>query len=1351
MSGARVVRNDVIKLEISTDLKKLIKINSELDAIRNSLTGKTGNDVLDDLQSGAGKAREEVGGLGDEADHTNKKLRNMGQTASNAAFNGLKKVAGVSFKAVIAGITATSAAIGKIGYDAVRAYADFEQLQGGIQTLFKDDWKLMQKYANDAYKTAGMSANAYMGNVTKFSAALLSSVGGDTKQAAELANMAISDIADNANKFGFDVDYIVEAYQSLARGNYEMLDSLSLGYAGTKTGLQKLVSDAAKLDKSIKANDLSYGNIVKSIHAVQVEMDIYGTTAKESQHTITGSFNSMKASWNNLLPSLIQGGDSFDQCVDNLVSTTTTFVNNIKPAITKALSGAGDLITKLTPVIEKEFPVLVEELLPPLIKAAAALLKGLIVSLPSIIKIVIREIPTIARELGQGIADAFGSKSFESPIFNAISKVGLGMAGVLTGGLLAFKGAKAFQSVKSVFSSFGSASHGINKAVSPLSSLAKVNPKIIIKGMANVAVILTGFVVMAAAFAKVAPYIAKMSDGKSLIKTMGTISALGLVGSALTKLAGIVGRIPIVTVLKGLVNIGLVISGMSALFLLVGAVSLLKFDYNNMMQVVKIVGKLGILGGALSAFAGIVGLIPVPVVLQGLANMALVLGGLTGIVVAFGALSKIPKINEFIAGGGDMIANLFGQLGKIAGSLVGGIAEGVTDALPVIGENIASFAAAIKPMFTMFKGVDMGGIGQFFDSFSSFMLKMTGNKFASFFTGDFDLGEMGSKLTTFAKNSSGFFAEVTKLPQAGFTNAKALFDCLAGIKSLPKQGGIAGWFTGKLDFKAIASGLESLAAEGVEKFFGMAGSLNEKAFSNAQALFDCLAAIKSFPKQGGFWSNPKQSVTNKDSKSGLAMIADDLNSFITKTKGFFTDINNLNISKLNALWSSLQSAGKLSTANISKMVDNTANNMIEKATQLPKNMAEGIKSTGKSLSNALVSVWKQAAKDSAKPVNKILSGANWILKEFGSNKKISSWTPYANGTDGHRGGNALVNDGRGAELVQMPNGRLFIPQGRNILIPNAPKGMKVLPAEQTAQLMGRTSPAFRYANGTGDIDIYSYMNNAKGLVDAVYTKYADYGNLKKLPLYIAQSMNKMLKNPMTSMVKKLYEEFRVIYNASAGVEQWRSLVIKALQMEGMLSPGNIALTLMQMQTESGGNPKAINLWDSNAKRGTPSKGLMQVIDPTFKSYARPGFNTNIWDPLSNILAAIRYARARYGSLENAFKGHGYANGGLVTKPGWIGEENQPEMVIPLSKKRRQRGLSLWQQAGSMMGVQSERPGYIGNSIDNSTIAPSFNLTINCTDESSGRNLKRQVTKWVKESIEDTFEMLNEKSPRLQEI
>ena len=1348
--SSNIIREDVVSVGFDIDLKELNDLQKELNDIKKKLLGGIGDDAFDGLGDSADDAKEDIDKLTQEnkklrdelekvkgkADQVKNKLIDLGKKGATAAFNGLKKLAGISFKALTIGIAGAATATGLLVKNAVQAYADYEQLVGGVDTLFKKNSSTVQKFANDAYRTAGLSANAYMETVTSFSAAMINSVGGDTALAAKLSDMAITDMSDNANKMGTSMDSIIQTYQSLARGNYMMLDNLKLGYGGTKEELKRLMKDAQKLTG--KKYDISnFSDIVEAIHAVQDKMGITGTTAKEASTTITGSLNSMKASWQNLMPALIQGGDAFDQCVDNLVDSAKTFFKNIKPAIIKALSGVGELIEELAPIIEKEFPALVDELLPPLISAATSLLKGLIKALPTIVKTIIGEIPDILKGVGQAISEAFGvnlgflnnfgdffDKNGEkiakfTPIllglvgafmlfnklkgvgsifsglfgkkggkggegggfggfFDSLAKLkptsilkGMGNLAIIMGGFALIGGAMALiapilaeiTDLKSLVEAFGVltlvAIEGVvmTKAVEPL---AKMKTTTVLKGIGNLAIIIGGFTLLGAALLLVAPFITQLGDMKSLLMLVGVIGVLGLVGAGLTYLAGIVGNIPVATVALGLANMAIIIAGMSALLLLVGAVSLINFDYKRLTTLIGIIGLLGLVGGALTIFAGIVGMIPIPVVLAGLANIALVMGGMTALILAFGALSKVEGIQEFITAGGDLLAQLFGVIGKIAGSLIGGIGEAISKSLPVIGENLAKFGTNIKPLFSAFKGVDMGGVGSFFSSLGGFLLQVTGNNLldslTSWFTGGNSFEQIGKDLTALANGAEGFFTKVATFPENSFTNATSLFECLAGMGDLPNSGGLKGWASGDVDYKAIAKGLESLSGEGVKKFFTMAGGLNSQTFENVKLMFDSLGGLGDMPKK----------------------------------------------------------------------VDKSIGDIVSKVAKLPKKMGDALKNGGKPLADSFVEVWTEAIKASVAPVNKLLSGANHILKEFGAKKRVIEWQPYASGTDGHRGGNALVNDGRGAELVQMPNGNTFIPRGRNVFIPNAPIGMKVLPAESTAQLMGRNAPTFHYADGIGNIDIWSFYDNAKGLVEEL-TKNISYEGMNDFTSSIGKGMVSTFASEMPAWVDKLFEQCGQgisSYVASKGVTQWLPTVVRALKMEGQYSLGNVARTLFQMKTESGGNPRAINLWDSNAKKGIPSKGLMQVIDPTFNAYARSGFDKDIYDPLSNILASVRYATSRYGSLSKAYRGVGYSKG--------VGKVSLPSQSLNLSYT-----------------PESDSEYWSNTTVENNTYAPVFEAHFHgVTDE---RSLQRKVKRWFAESFEEMVDEMDRNNPQAVQV
>lgn len=380
------VREDVVQISFDVADNPFAEITKDVNAMKTAVTGGVDSSTKK-LKNMAGGATQAIG------------------KASVALGKGLVKGAATA----AAGIGAAGAAVGGLVTQSVKAYAEYEQLVGGVETLFKDSAPTIQKYANDAYKTAGLSANKYMNTVTSFSASMIASVGGDTAKAAELSNMAITDMSDNANKMGTSMDTVIETYQSLAKGNYAMLDNLKLGYGGTKTEMQRLIKDAAKLDSSVDANSMSYGNMVKALHAVQENMGITGTTAKEASSTISGSWEGVKSTWANLMPALIQGGDSFDQCVKNLVSSAKTFGKNVMPAVKSALSGVGSLVTELAPIIAAELPSMITSVLPSLISGAVTLVNGLVGALPSIIQAVIPPLAEGAMQLVQGLITSIQS------------------------------------------------------------------------------------------------------------------------------------------------------------------------------------------------------------------------------------------------------------------------------------------------------------------------------------------------------------------------------------------------------------------------------------------------------------------------------------------------------------------------------------------------------------------------------------------------------------------------------------------------------------------------------------------------------------------------------------------------------------------------------------------------------------------------------------------------------------------------------------------------------------------------------------------------------------------------------
>ena len=370
-------------------------------------------------------------------------VKNMNESmkdATNSASKMSSVMKGIGSSAIkvgkglaVAGAAAATAVTALVS-KSVGAFADYEQLTGGVETLFGAGGRSVEEYAqsvgksvsdiqgkydslmsaqnavlenaNKAYMTAGMSANEYMDTVTGFSASLISSLGGDTSKAADYANSALVDMSDNANKMGTDMESIKNAYQGFAKQNYTMLDNLKLGYGGTQEEMKRLLSDAEKLTGQ-RYDISSFADITQAIHAIQTQMDITGTTAKEASTTISGSWGSLKAAFENTLVGLTTGGEMFDQSLDALVDSAKTFGQNVIPAITGALSGVGSLIESLAPVIVAELPSMVSDILPHLVSATKSLVTGLISQLPALGKAVLDAIPSIF----DGMTDVIGESS----------------------------------------------------------------------------------------------------------------------------------------------------------------------------------------------------------------------------------------------------------------------------------------------------------------------------------------------------------------------------------------------------------------------------------------------------------------------------------------------------------------------------------------------------------------------------------------------------------------------------------------------------------------------------------------------------------------------------------------------------------------------------------------------------------------------------------------------------------------------------------------------------------------------------------------------------------------------------
>lgn len=356
---------------------------------------------------------------------------------ASSVSSAFQKIGGVAVKAgkvIATGLGVAASAIGVVAKQSLDSYADYEQLVGGVQTLFNetslsledyaasvgksvqdvaDEWgdltsgaRFVMNNAEEAFRTAGLSANEYMETVTSFSASLLQSLGGDTDKAAEVADKAIIDMADNANKMGSTMESIQNAYQGFAKQNYTMLDNLKLGYGGTKEEMQRLLADAGKLAGQ-KFDISSYADIIEAIHVVQENMGIAGATAEEAATTISGSLAMTKAAWQNLLVGFADDSADVGVLITNLVTSGTTALENILPRISKIFGGISTFIAQAMPVIAAELPAMLEELLPGLVEGAVGLVNGLLIALPDIMAILLAQLPFIVTQISQGLIQAF--------------------------------------------------------------------------------------------------------------------------------------------------------------------------------------------------------------------------------------------------------------------------------------------------------------------------------------------------------------------------------------------------------------------------------------------------------------------------------------------------------------------------------------------------------------------------------------------------------------------------------------------------------------------------------------------------------------------------------------------------------------------------------------------------------------------------------------------------------------------------------------------------------------------------------------------------------------------------------
>lgn len=339
--------------------------------------------------------------------------KTLGDTKEKALSFGDVLKANIAGQAIVAGVKAVAGAVKNIGEAAIQSYGEYEQLVGGVETLFKSSADTVMQYAQNAYQTAGMSANEYMTTVTAFSASLLQSMGGDTEAAAEKANLAITDMSDNANKMGSSMESIQNAYSGFAKQNYTMLDNLKLGYGGTKEEMQRLLDDANALNAAqgnyTNYTINSYADIVDAIHTVQTEMGITGTTQLEASTTIQGSIASMKAAYENFITGLGDENADMAELITNLLGSTVTVAENLLPVVERILENIGVVVQEKGPEMIEKFVGYAIEKLPQVIelgmKMVMAIVSGLANNLPQIVRSVLDMMATIVKTFVSSLPD----------------------------------------------------------------------------------------------------------------------------------------------------------------------------------------------------------------------------------------------------------------------------------------------------------------------------------------------------------------------------------------------------------------------------------------------------------------------------------------------------------------------------------------------------------------------------------------------------------------------------------------------------------------------------------------------------------------------------------------------------------------------------------------------------------------------------------------------------------------------------------------------------------------------------------------------------------------------------------
>lgn len=389
-------QSDVLNRQLEVQQQRLGEVQKALDYAKanyseNSSEVQRWQQALNNATTDVNRTKKQLNELETGVENVGDAMDGAGQKTS--VFGDVLK-ANLLGSAIVSGIKAVASGIKSLISGAIEGYGEYEQLVGGVETLFGSSADTVIKNAENAYKTAGLSANAYMETVTSFSASLLQSMGNDTEAAAKKADQALTDMSDNANKMGTDMQSIQNAYQGFAKQNYTMLDNLKLGYGGTKEEMQRLIDDANALNAAqgnyTNYSIESYADIVDAIHTVQTEMGITGTTALEASTTVEGSINSMKAAYQNFVTSLGDQNADIGALTEELIQTAGTVAENVLPVIENVVKNIAETVKKQGPDMITKFVAYATEKLPEVLKLGiqliVSLVKGLAQNLPELLR-----------------------------------------------------------------------------------------------------------------------------------------------------------------------------------------------------------------------------------------------------------------------------------------------------------------------------------------------------------------------------------------------------------------------------------------------------------------------------------------------------------------------------------------------------------------------------------------------------------------------------------------------------------------------------------------------------------------------------------------------------------------------------------------------------------------------------------------------------------------------------------------------------------------------------------------------------------------------------------------------------